>query len=234
MKKYAVIVAAGSGTRMGHPIPKQFLLLHGHPVLWHTLKAFITAFQDIHFIVVLPKAYVTQGETILQSLQLHNYIITEGGENRFYSVQNGLKLVPKESVVFVHDGVRCLVSSTLIRECCKQALKKGSAIPAVPTTDTVRWEEPDGTHHILDRRQVRLIQTPQTFLSRILLPAFQQPYREEFTDEAVVVEYSGEQVHLIEGEQSNIKITTPLDLIFAEQIIKQRSLTANASTNAKE
>jgi 2-C-methyl-D-erythritol 4-phosphate cytidylyltransferase len=222
MKKFAVIVAGGSGTRMKSATPKQFLLLHGKSVLWYTIQAFLQAYEDIKIILVLPKAFINNDNDAVQSLLNERVIITAGGETRFHSVQNGLKLVEENSLVFVHDGVRCLVSRGLIQRCGEQAAKLGSAIPAVTATDSLRMEI-NGAHKVIDRQTVRLIQTPQTFRSEIIVPAFEQPCCSYFTDEATVVEAFGKKVYLIEGEYENIKITRPVDLWFAEKILSERS-----------
>jgi len=223
MKKYAVIVAGGSGTRMENALPKQFLLLKGKPVLWYTLDSFLRTYEDIQLIVVLPEQHTKRGERIAAMFETqHKILFATGGETRFHSVQNGLKLVKEESVVFVHDGVRCLISVPLIKRCCAQALEKGSAIPAVAATDSIRIVK--GEKHFVENRQhVRIIQTPQTFLSNIILPAFEQEYKKEFTDEATVVEAFGKEVFLTEGEYDNIKITRPVDLMIAERMIEERS-----------
>ena len=147
--------------------------------------------------------------------------ITEGGAERFHSVQNGLKLVTDPSVVFVHDGVRCMVTTDLIHRCYDQAVARGSAIPAVAATDSLRVIDGDA-HSVIPRSSIRNIQTPQTFMSTLLLPAFDTDYREAFTDEATVVEASGRTVYLIDGEYSNIKITRPADLLAAEQMLRER------------
>ena len=148
--------------------------------------------------------------------------IVHGGETRFHSVKAGLKSIKESSVVFVHDAVRCLVSVPLIQRCYKQALEKGSAIPAVTATDSIRVEK--GNRFIVQNRsQVRIIQTPQTFLSELLLPAFEQNFREDFTDEATVVEANGNEVFLTEGEYENIKITRPVDMMIAERLLDERS-----------
>jgi len=123
----------------------------------------------------------------------------------------------------VHDAVRCLVSVPLIHRCCKTALIKGTAIPSVASTDSVRIVNGQ-TNQSADRQKVRVIQTPQTFLSDILLPAFDQPYQESFTDEATVVESFGVPVFLTEGEYENIKITRPVDMILASSILQERML----------
>jgi len=219
MKKFAVIVAGGSGTRMKSSTPKQFLLLHGKPLLWYTIQAFLQAYDDIQIILVLPAAHIHTAT--IQSLLNERITVTTGGETRFHSVQNGLKLVQANSIVLVHDGVRCLISPTLIQRCCRQAAQLGSAIPAITATDSLRMEI-NGTHKIIDRQTVRMIQTPQTFKSELIIPAFEQPYSEHFTDEATVVEAYGKEVFLIEGEYENIKVTRPADLWFAEKIVSER------------
>lgn len=223
MKKYAVIVAGGSGQRMGAAIPKQFLLLQGKPLLWYSLQTFLQAFEDLEIILVVPADNLAEGEQLAKELNAVSRItVTTGGATRFHSVQNGLALVSSPSIVFVHDGVRCLVSTELIQRCYTQALEKGSAIPAVAATDSIRILVEEG-HTVADRKLVRIIQTPQTFRSEILLPAFQNDFEEGFTDEATVVEAYGNPVFLIEGEYSNIKITRPVDLLVAEKILAERS-----------
>jgi 2-C-methyl-D-erythritol 4-phosphate cytidylyltransferase len=226
MKKFAIIAAAGSGQRMGTGLPKQFMLIHGKPLLWYSIKAFQDAFEDMEIILVLPEAYMETGRKIvelsLSPLQIH---LVEGGETRFESVKYGLKHVKHPSIVFVHDGARCLVSPGLIQRCYTSALEKGNAIPAVTSTDSIRIAI-DGENQIVDRRKVKLIQTPQTFGSHILQTAFDQVYDESFTDEASVVEKSGLKINLIEGEWSNIKITFPVDLIVAEKLIGRNSPTS--------
>ena len=228
MKKYAVIVAGGSGKRMGNAIPKQFLLLHQKPVLWYTLDSFLRAYDDMHIILVLPPEHAEKGKQIIATFKaVDRIIITTGGNTRFHSVQKGLQNITEESVVFVHDGVRCLISVPLIQRCYNQALIKGSAVPAVAATDSIRIFN-NGKHHVENRQHVRIIQTPQTFLSNIIIPAYQQEYNEAFTDEATVVEAFGETVYLTEGEYDNIKITRPVDLVIAERIIAERSLLQQA------
>lgn len=223
MKKFAVIVAGGSGQRMGTSIPKQFLLLQGKPLLGYSLQVFLQAFDDLQIILVVPGDNLTAGERLAKELDGGTRIrVITGGSTRFHSVQNGLAYVTTPSIVFVHDGVRCLVSADLIRRCYTQALEKGSAIPAVAATDSIRVIEGAG-HLVMDRTQVRIIQTPQTFRSELLLTAFQRDYTDSFTDEATVVEASGNEVFLIEGEYTNIKITRPVDLLVAERILADRS-----------
>lgn len=223
MKKYAVIVAGGSGLRMGTSLPKQFLPLLGKPVLWYSLNTFLNAFNDLEIILVLPQNHVAAGEAIVSTTSDPARIrITVGGETRFHSVKNGLALIDEQSIVFVHDAVRCLITSHLIHRCYEKALKKGNAIPAIQPIDTLRMETPDGSE-LIDRQKVRIIQTPQTFESDIIQKAFEQSYDPSFTDEASVVEKLGVKIELVEGEATNIKITRPLDILIAEKILEENN-----------
>lgn len=224
MKKYAVIVAGGSGQRMGSDVPKQFLLLKGKPLLQYTLQTFLKTYEDIQIILVLPPAHITIGKEMVKQMNVEERVqITAGGETRFHSVQNGLQGIKERSIVFVHDGVRCLVTKQLIINCYNQAMEKGSAIPAVAPTDSLRLEQ-DGENQIIDRTKVRIIQTPQTFTSDILLPAFNQQYQPSFTDEATVVEAAGNKIYLINGDYDNLKITRPIDLLIAEKLLEEEAI----------
>ena len=224
MNKYAVIVAGGIGHRMGTQVHKQFLHLQGKSLLWHTLTAFLKAYNDLQIILVLPQENLTEGESITKDVNAKERIrITIGGSTRFHSVQNGLGLIKESSIIFIHDGVRCLISQDLIYRCYEQALTMGSAIPAVAATDSIRIV--DATYHsVANRNDIRIIQTPQTFLSSIILPAYQTTYQEAFTDEATVVEAAGQKIFLINGDYENIKITRSVDLLIAESILTERSM----------
>lgn len=207
---------------MNNTVPKQFLLLNNKPVLWYTLNSFLHAYDDIKIILVLAKEFFDKGNEIVQATNFPGRIkIVEGGETRFHSVKNGLKSVIDDSIVFVQDGVRCLITKSLIYRCYEAALEKGNAIPSVSAVDSIRIETVDG-NKIVDRNTVRIIQTPQTFLSDVLIKSFEQGYHPSFTDEASVVENYGVKINLIEGETTNIKITQPLDLIIAEKILAER------------
>lgn len=222
MKKYAVIVAGGKGVRMGSAVPKQFLPLNGHPILYHTIKAFADAYADMQLVLVLPQDQLSYAQMVLQSFpERIDITIVAGGETRYHSVQNGLKVVDENSIVFVHDGVRPLVSTALIQRCYEQAVDKGSAIPAIPVADSMRILEDEYSRPI-DREQMRIIQTPQTFKAEVILSAFQQEYQVAFTDEATVVEAYGDNVYLVDGEKRNIKVTTPEDMIVAEALLNAR------------
>jgi 2-C-methyl-D-erythritol 4-phosphate cytidylyltransferase len=222
MEKYAVIVAGGSGQRMGADRPKQFLLLHGRPLLWYTLTAFLSAFDDLQIILVLPSDHIEEGKAVAELTGASRRIqLVTGGSTRYHSVKNGLDAVPGDAVIFVHDGVRCLVTPNLIHRCYAAALEKGNAVPAVAATDTIRLADASGNKQV-HRDTVRLIQTPQTFLSSTLRSAFEGAYNDSFTDEANVVEQLGIAIHLVEGEATNIKITSPMDLLLAEKILEKR------------
>ena len=223
MEKYAVIVAGGSGTRMGAAKPKQFLLLQGKPMLWYTLTAFLSAFDDLQIILVLPAEHIEEGKSVAQITGSPARIeVVAGGPTRYQSVKNGLARISGDAMVFVHDGVRCLVTHDLIHRCYAGALEKGNAVPAVGATDTIRITAAGGNKQV-DRDTVRIIQTPQTFLSATLRAAFEQAYNDAFTDEANVVEQLGVVINLVEGEATNIKITKPLDLLIAEKVLEARN-----------
>lgn len=225
MKKYAVIVAGGIGNRMGSALPKQFLLLKGKTIIQHTIEAFQQAFDNIEIILVLPQDHI---QTFLQlhPTFLNKLVLVNGGPSRFDSVKNGLQKVEPNSLVAVHDAVRCLVTPSLIQNCFQHAQYKGSAVPCVSVVDSIRLKTATA-HQVLNRDHVKVIQTPQTFHSNILLDAFQQTYQASFTDEATVVESFGKTVDLIEGDYENIKITRPLDLMIAESILTNRTIASS-------
>ena len=219
MKKVALIVAAGSGSRMNSEIPKQFLLLKNKPVLSYSIKAFLDAFEDIEIVLVLPEEHIAKGQEIIDGyFDSSKFRITAGGRTRFHSVQNGLAMIDEESIIFVHDGVRCFVTNELINRCYDAAVELGTAVPVVDSADSIRVITKNG-NKIFDRNKVKLVQTPQTFHSGILLPAFAIDYKDQFTDEASVVEAFGIKINLVEGDKNNIKITTPLDLELAKILL---------------
>jgi 2-C-methyl-D-erythritol 4-phosphate cytidylyltransferase len=219
MKKYAIIVAGGTGSRMGGNLPKQFMLLKDRPVLFYSIKAFLAAYDDLQIILVVPVAFVDMGQEIIDAYFENDRIrMTTGGDTRFQSVKNGLRLIEDESIIFVHDAVRCLVSVPLVQRCYEVTLQTGSAIPVVLSRDSVRLIN-ESSSEAFDRTKVALVQTPQTFHSKILLPAYEIDFKDKFTDEATVVEAYGLKISLVEGEESNIKITRPIDLVIAEQYL---------------
>lgn len=217
MSKLAVIVAGGSGLRMGNELPKQFLLLEGKPILLHSIDTFLQAYPDISIHLVIPQHYIDYTKELLKNFGYSDDInITEGGETRFHSVKNGIKAAQTGDIVFVHDAVRCLASASLIQRCFEMASEKGSAIPIVPIRDSMRRVLDSGTTEVVSRENLYAVQTPQTFKAEILLNAFNVEYNQAFTDEATVVENTGLHVYTVEGEEQNIKITYPEDLLYAK------------------
>ena len=222
MRHYAVIVAGGTGSRMKSDRPKQFLELLGRPVLVHTVDAFLDALESPVIVLVLPESHLEEGRGLMRAhFPEADIRFVVGGEQRFHSVQRGLAEVDGPGIVHVHDAVRCLVTPSLIRRCGSHAMEKGSAIPAVPVRDSMRIIGEAGASPV-DRESLRAIQTPQTFRSEWIKEAYTQPYEASFTDEATVAERKGFRVELVEGEETNIKVTFPLDLVVAEKILASR------------
>jgi len=222
MKKFVIIVAGGSGSRMGTELPKQFLELCGKPILMHTIQLFFDFDPESELILVLPDA---QREFWVDLCLKHSfslrYQIASGGETRFHSVQNGLNLIQGNGIVFIHDGVRPLVSQDTLGKCFEMALNYGNAIPVLPVTESLR--KLDGTQNVsVDRSLYFSVQTPQTFLSEQILETYRQPYESGFTDDASVAEKAGFSINMVEGNRENIKITTPTDLIIAEAFIQAK------------
>ena len=223
MQIFAVLVAGGIGSRMKSEIPKQFLTLINKPVFIHTIEKFQQAIPEIQIILVLPEEHVATGQDLLNDFHSSaNISITTGGMTRFHSVQNGLSCIRENGIVLVHDAVRCLVSTQLISKSVEACKNYGSAIPVVASKDSVRIKS-DNQYKVADRNDVMLVQTPQVFHADILKQAFKAAYNDTFTDEATVVEHAGHTLHFVEGEINNIKITTPVDLLIAEQVILKQS-----------
>jgi len=218
---YIIIVAGGKGLRMGSDIPKQFLPIGGKPVLMRTLERFREYSEDLQIILVLPEAQQAYWKELCKEYDFKvEYLLTDGGETRFHSVQHGLALIPDdaEGVVGVHDGVRPFPSIDVIRRCYETARTAKAVIPVIPVVETVRHLENEGSTTV-PRGDYRLVQTPQTFDIQLLMAANRQPYNDNFTDDASVVESYGHAITLVEGNRENIKITTPYDLKIAEILI---------------
>jgi 2-C-methyl-D-erythritol 4-phosphate cytidylyltransferase len=215
MELYAIIVAGGSGKRMGAEIPKQFLELAGRPVLMHTLERFKLFNNTIEIITVLPE---NQLRFWIDLQKKHSFTVphtlVKGGSNRFFSVRNGLKFVNIPSMVAIHDGVRPFVSIDTIKRCFDTAEKLGNAIPTISPTESLRIMTEQGSLPV-NRLNVKQIQTPQVFNAGLIKNAYLQEYSPEFTDDATVLERTGEKINLIEGNRENIKITNPEDLLIS-------------------
>ncbi len=222
MHKYVIIVAGGKGERMGAKTPKQFLELNGKPILIHTLEKFRETDPTIEIILALPENQIDFWEGLFHEYKVSKpkHQIVKGGSTRFHSVQNALKLVKEESLVAIHDGVRPLVSTETIERCFAGAAEKGNAIPVVEVVDSLRhYSKQEKTNEAVSRSCYRIVQTPQCFQSALILKAYEQDFDKLFTDDATVVEKLGETINLVEGNRSNIKITTVEDLVIAEAFI---------------
>ena len=221
-KHTILIVAGGRGTRMGGPQPKQFLELAGRPVLMHTLEAFDRWDASVRLIVVLPEDQIDTWKRLCEAHvfgRIHR--VVAGGETRFHSVRNGLDAVASDGLIAVHDGVRPLVAPSVIAACFAAAADGGAAVPVVPVVESVREVDADGGSRPVDRTRLRVVQTPQVFRADVLRAAYCLPYDPRFTDDASVVEASGVAVRLVPGNRENIKLTTPMDLLLAEQLMRR-------------
>ena len=218
-----IIVAGGSGKRMGGALPKQFSLVGGQPILARTINAFRKALPASRIVVVLPTEYIDFWKNLSARFEVAKHSVVEGGSERFYSVKNGIEaLSDAVDLIAVQDGVRPFASKELILRAVACAAENGSAIPVVKAVDSYRAVEGEASH-IIDRTPLRIVQTPQIFAAPILRAAYDTVFRSEFTDDASVVEYSGEKISLCEGDYLNIKITTPNDISLANAIIASRN-----------
>lgn len=219
MKRYAVIVAGGQGVRMGADRPKQFLEIGGKPILRHTIERFKAFDPKVDIILVLPEAQKGWWRDYCrQSGFLDRYTMVSGGITRFHSVQNALQYVTGDGVVAVHDGVRPLLSDSLLQRLYEAAEDHSAVIPAIPVVESVR--RVDGETSVpVSRDGLVLVQTPQLFDARSLKEAYRQPFSPAFTDDASVYEAAGGKVHIVPGDRINLKITTPDDMDYAAALL---------------
>ena len=230
MRKYVLIVAGGTGLRMGGDLPKQFIPLEGKPVLMHTLEAFHRWDASAELVLVLPEDHQSYWNMLCREIGCKvPHRIANGGGTRFHSVRNGLQFLSEEIgntsgrnekvLIAVHDGVRPFVSSEVIAACFDEAEKNGAAIPVMPMIDSLRETDEKGSHPV-DRSRYFAVQTPQVFDAVLLLRAYAQEFTPLFTDDASVVEELGEPIRLVTGNRENIKLTTPFDLLVAQALIQ--------------
>ncbi|MEA3476780.1 MAG: 2-C-methyl-D-erythritol 4-phosphate cytidylyltransferase [Bacteroidota bacterium] len=218
-KKYALITAGGTGKRMQSTIPKQFLILKDKPILIRTMEIFHDVFPDLKFVIVLGRQYWKDWKTLCEKYDFHiEHQLAAGGGIRFQSVKNGLDAIDDDGLVAVHDGVRPLVSKAVIKNGFDLAEKYGNAVPCTMINESVRTLTGNQSRPV-DRNQLRIIQTPQVFKIKLIKDAYQAAYDPLFTDEATVLESSGEKIHLFEGNPENIKITKPGDLLIARALM---------------
>lgn len=215
----AIIVAGGSGKRLGGPVPKQFQTVKGRPLLMWTIEAFHRYDPLMPLIVVLPKEHFDIWRALCMGHRffIHHQVVA-GGEQRWHSVKAGLDKVTDDGLVAVHDGVRPLVSMELIGRCFDAADAHAAAIPVVPVVPSIRETTAEGSR-ALDRSKLLAVQTPQCFHADLLRNAFEQPYDPTFTDEATLVERLGVKVTLVEGEENNIKVTNAMDMRVVEVLM---------------
>ncbi len=203
-------------------LPKQFLLLNGKPLILHSIDTFLKYDPNIQFVIVLPESLQPLWEHICREYAIHiRYKLAFGGPSRFHSVKSGLKHIPDDALVAVHDAARPLVTLDVIARTFNIAEKFGNAIPVTETADSVRITD-HSTSSPLPRERIKMVQTPQCFRSELLKKAYDKNYTESFTDDATVLEAEGSRLYLTEGHRNNIKVTTPTDLIVAKAIIDAR------------
>jgi len=211
-----IIVAGGKGLRMGGDLPKQFVPICGKPLLMHTLETFYRWDPGISQVLVIPEAHEAYWKMLYRELGCQiPHKIAYGGATRYHSVKNGLAMIGDSELIAVHDGVRPFVAHEVITACFDAAATSGAAIPVVSMIDSVREISGSGSRPF-DRERLCIVQTPQVFRADILRKAYEHPYNEKFTDDASLVESVGHTISLVEGNRENIKITTPMDLKYAE------------------
>jgi 4-diphosphocytidyl-2-methyl-D-erithritol synthase len=243
MDRYAIIVAGGSGSRMGGDIPKQFMLLNGKPIILHTIEQFLALSSPVNTIVILPKAYREYWkEYCFKNGITFRHTLVSGGITRFHSVKNAMKYIPKGAVVAVHDGVRPFVSKSFLERMFLLGEEFGAVVPVVKAVDSMRTvadekvvatigaEGVQPAGEIVEREGYVFIQTPQLFHSDILIKAYQQAFIPAFTDDASVVERCGNKIFTTVGSRINIKLTQTEDMLLAEAIL---SLIQSEAENTK-
>lgn len=220
MREVVIIVAGGKGLRMGSDLPKQFLPVAGKPVLMRTIEAFHAYSRQLEIVVVLPQSQQAYWHSLCRELGFEvPHTVVDGGDTRFHSVQHGLARVQLPALVAVHDGVRPFVSTEVIARCFRMAATHRAVVPVWGVVETLRRVDADGRSLTVPRDAYRLVQTPQVFDAALLKQAYDQPYCQDFTDDASVVEAMGVPVSLVEGNRENIKLTTPFDLKVAEALL---------------
>lgn len=220
-KRGVIIVAGGSGSRMQSSLPKQFMILGGEPVVARTINTFYEALPGAEIIVVLPEEHIPLWRNLTARFDVAPHRTVCGGKERFDSVKNGIKALSEEvEYIAIHDGVRALVSKRLIVGTMLEVETCDAVIPVVDAVDSYRMVEGEGSK-VVSRSLLRIVQTPQVFRSDILRRAYEQEFDTRFTDDATVVESLGIKITLFSGERSNIKLTTPEDMIYAEAMLQQ-------------
>ena len=220
-KRGVVIVAGGSGKRMGASLPKQFMLLGGIPVVARTINTFSEALPNADIVVVLPEEHIALWRNLASRFDVAPHRCVAGGKERFHSVKCGIDALGSEvEYIAVHDGVRALASKRLVIRAALAVEEHKAVIPVVDVVDSYRRVVGDDSE-IVPRSELRIVQTPQMFSADLLHRAYEQPFNASFTDDASVVEALGEKITLVEGERTNIKLTTPEDMAYAEWLLSR-------------
>ena len=223
MKKFVLLVAGGSGSRMGGTVPKQFMNLSGLPVLMRTMQLFYDYDSSISCVVVIAEYYFDYWKSLCEEYNFRlPHQLAAGGISRFQSVKNGLSVLPDDGIVFIHDGVRPLVSFDTLANCEQAAVSFGNALPVISLVDSIRQLDGHRSHGV-DRDCFRLVQTPQTFRLDLIKEAYRHHENPGFTDDASVCEAMGVKIHLVDGNRENIKLTHPQDIKFAEFLDQQKN-----------
>ena len=219
---YNIIVAAGSGSRFGAALPKQYCLMNGRPVLMHTIENMRVALPDSHIVLVLNKDFVDYWAELCEQYSFVSPRVVVGGDSRWQSVKNAVDTIPREAeVITVHDGARPIVDRMMVERLIAALDDAPGAIPVVSVTDSLRCVNEQGSAPV-DRSQYKAVQTPQAFHADKLVEAYSLPFNPTFTDDASVMAALGNDVALVEGDTYNIKITNPLDIEIAQLYLRQR------------
>jgi 2-C-methyl-D-erythritol 4-phosphate cytidylyltransferase len=222
MNKFVIIAAGGVGLRMKTDKLKQFIVLAGKPILMHTIQVFYNYDKSIKIILALPSDHIKNWMNLCNKFKFEiKFTVAEGGRTRFHSVKNALELVDDEGYIAIHDAVRPFVSQNTISRCFDSAILKENAVPVIDINETTRIIG-ENYNKSIDRRKIKLVQTPQVFKCEDIKKAYEQNYKPDFTDDASVMESCGHKINLVEGNIENIKITRPFDIIIAETLIKNR------------
>ena len=222
MERSIIITAGGIGKRMGGNQPKQFLMLAGKPVLMHTIERLHAFDPTAQLIITLPQEHISSWEILVHQFSFPiQHEIVAGGKERFHSIQNALPFC-KGNIIAVHDGVRPFVSNETLVQLFSTVLEKKAVIPVVLPKESMRKVDGEESHAV-ERSAYRIVQTPQVFTAEILRKAYEQPFTDFITDDASLVEQLGVKIHLVEGNEENIKLTTPIDLVLGELILKNKS-----------
>ncbi len=226
-KTALVLVAGGSGTRMGGKLPKQYMKINGREIIEHTLSTFHDSGMFDKIVIVCAKPYMAHVTSLLQSFKSEiPVVITESGETRQASVFNGLKKVSDCHYVMIHDAVRCCITVDEIKRLAKVLTQDKACALGLKVKDTIKLSNDDNTIlNTLNRDNLWHIQTPQAFVTSEIIGAHNLAMQQNFnaTDDCAIAENAGICVTIVEGSDTNLKITTPFDLVVASEILKARA-----------